>query len=208
MLHFWRRVTHQNRILAIRAVSTRCPNAFLSTLFLLRGVFWFWFWFLMSLIIQCQNNDHWRKLSLRWGMRGERVAEPAPCTRLPWKASYKMRSFRNFPLKCFQFLNCLLLGKWIASWLKKKDRQLGEGGGWASGRASGFLQWSQNGEETEWFPAAWWVPRDVSTQRCQPSGHSHEKASSPPPAVNQILGYKIASLNPRDQRGPVELCAK
>lgn len=32
----------------------------------------------------------------------------------------KMRSFRNFPLKCFQFLNCLLFGKWIASWLKKK----------------------------------------------------------------------------------------
>lgn len=101
----------RTKILLFQAMRTLMWDAVISTPFY-RGL-------LLLVIIQCSNNGRWTK---RYGMlRRGRGAEAAQSNALPWKASCKMRSFRNFPLKCFQFLNCLLFGKWIASWLKKGD---------------------------------------------------------------------------------------
>lgn len=107
----------------------------------------------------------------------------------------KMRSFRNFPLKCFQFLNCLLFGKWIASWLKKKKRrQLVKVGGWVEGSAWAFSTMKLKLWGSLVLQGV--IDQVVSYKR------SLLMAPSSFTAVGKILGYEIASLNPSAQQWP------
>lgn len=127
----------RNRIVWFQAMCTLCTNAFISILFLLR---------VLLLFKNASDNSvlkQWPLAKTQFemrheGKRGLLKQHSAPhCLGRP---HIKMRSFRNFPLKSFQFLNCLLFGKWIASWLKKKKKEtIKEGRGMGLGKSLRFF---------------------------------------------------------------------